>query len=137
MASRVFAPPIAEPSIEIGLASAPNAVGLVRKLVCEWYRHWQSPATVIEAAELVTSELATNAIKADGREFRVRLRWDGTCGYVEVWDADPNPPVQQVVDETDLGGRGLLLVSQYAARWGFYSSDGGKVVWAELRVAGA
>jgi anti-sigma regulatory factor (Ser/Thr protein kinase) len=132
MSSRVFAPPTAEPAVEIGLASTPNAVSFVRRLVREWYRHWQLPTAVIETAELVASELVTNAIKAKGRSFRIRLRWSGASGYIEVWDADPNPPVPRVADENAIGGRGLFLVAAYATRWDYYLSEGGKVVWAEL-----
>ncbi|MCO6008829.1 ATP-binding protein [Actinoallomurus purpureus] len=54
---------------------------------------------------------------------------------MEVWDADPHPPV--LVDAGDLGenGRGLLLVTALAKAWDYYPSDspiGGKVVWAEI-----
>jgi anti-sigma regulatory factor (Ser/Thr protein kinase) len=101
-----------------------------------------------EAAELVVSELVTNAIQATaGRQLpapvRLRLSSDGSRALVEVWDADSRPPqprpmeVDGVPDLVAESGRGLLLVATLSKRWGWYPERqyGGKVVWAELEAA--
>lgn len=132
MIGSVFSPPVVAQSIEVQLIALPNAVSLARRLVREWFRHWQVPEGVIENGELVASELVTNAIKAKGRTIRVRMRWWTGSGYIEVWDGDPSPPIEKEAGEADTGGRGLLLVGAYATRWSYYAADGGKVVWAEL-----
>jgi anti-sigma regulatory factor (Ser/Thr protein kinase) len=132
MIGSVFAPyPVAQ-SIEVQLFSLPTAVRLSRRLVTEWFRHWNAPDHAIQSGELVTSELVTNAINAKGRTIRVRIRWFGQSGYIEVWDADPQPPKPRHAGETDENGRGLFLVEAYSSRWDYYSAGGGKVVWAEL-----
>jgi anti-sigma regulatory factor (Ser/Thr protein kinase) len=133
MIGSVFSPPVVAQSIEVQLVALPNAVGLARRLVSEWFRHWQAPEHVIEGGELVASELVTNAVKAKGKTIRMRIRWGNGSGYIEVWDGDPNPPIEKEAGEADTGGRGLFLVGAYATRWNYYPADTGKVVWAELR----
>lgn len=97
------------------------------------------PEEVIEAGELVSSELVTNAItKTNTQTVHFRIRWHGQSGFIEVWDADPRPPAEQVAGSGDTGGRGLFLVGRYSRRWNYYPAGGGKVVWAELELpAGA
>jgi hypothetical protein len=57
----VFSPPNVTSSIEVELVAQAATVRFARRLACEWFRHWQAPTHAIEAAELVTSELVTNA----------------------------------------------------------------------------
>jgi anti-sigma regulatory factor (Ser/Thr protein kinase) len=132
MSASVFSPPHSLHAFEAALVKDPSSVRLARRFVREWYRHWRLPQDVIDAGELVTSELVTNGLKAKGHKIIVRFRWAHPAAYVEVWDADPNPPIPQQADLAALGGRGLVLVQAYAARWNYYPSEGGKVVWAEL-----
>lgn len=104
-------------------------------------------AGVAESAELVVSELVTNAVAATAaaeaggvpQPVRLRLsaRMDGQrvdAVQVEVWDAVsslPRPGRDAPPEEP--GGWGLVLVEAVSARWGSYPADGGgKVVWALL-----
>jgi hypothetical protein len=51
---------------------------------------------------------------------------------------DDNPQLPAVGDSPDLdaeSGRGLLIVSKTASRWGIEAGDGGKSIWFELAVA--
>ncbi|NUQ95479.1 MAG: ATP-binding protein [Streptomyces sp.] len=90
-----------------------------------------------DAAELVLSELVTNAVKhardPRGRlvETRIRRLADGRI-RIEVHDANTNPPVLRASSATDEGGRGLVLVDALTAhQWGVSSRTGvGKAVWA-------
>nr|WSY52727.1 ATP-binding protein [Streptomyces sp. NBC_00886] len=88
---------------------------------------------------LCVSELATNALVHGvpaGRQFRVFLRYDGHVLRVEVHDSGGGVlHVDAHPDDTDEGGRGLLLVDALADKWGVGERDLGKVVWAEF-VAG-
>jgi hypothetical protein len=62
---------------------------------------------------------------------------------IEVWDADPRPPVLTGLGEdgmpalADDGGRGLFLVAALSQRWNWYTSQqhGGKVVWCQLQLS--
>lgn len=103
----------------------------------------------IEAAELVVSELTTNAQKASVGLVRSRFggRWrlgvppirlwlysDKERVLIQVWDGDDRMPRPQGIDVEAESGRGLLLVETLSAEWGAYIPEGtsGKVVWAVL-----
>jgi anti-sigma regulatory factor (Ser/Thr protein kinase) len=100
-------------------------------------------------AELLVSELVTNAVKATADQqqaaIRLQLSSDNTRVRAEVWDADPQPPVPKDLTEDgtpDLqeeGGRGLFLVAALSSRWDWYRTrePPGKVVWCELEARSA
>jgi anti-sigma regulatory factor (Ser/Thr protein kinase) len=89
---------------------------------------------------LCVSELATNALVHGvpaGRQFRVFLRYDGHVLRVEVHDSGGGVPrVDAHPDDTEEGGRGLLLVTALADKWGVGERELGKVVWAEFGCEG-
>ena len=93
--------------------------------------------SLAEIAEVLVSELVTNAVKARGEMTRSCpvLLWVLPCcsGIVlVVWDASPLPPLPGDVGEEAESGRGLLIVQAVSARWvwDFPPGMGGKVVWA-------
>ncbi|WP_433181410.1 ATP-binding protein [Actinoallomurus sp. CA-150999] len=94
-------------------------------------------------AELIISELATNAVKAaPGKLIKVMITRDGEGSVLSVWD--PSPELPEVgsdpladLDDDDFdhnGGRGLLLVAAAATAWGCTPTpdQGGKWVWARI-----
>jgi anti-sigma regulatory factor (Ser/Thr protein kinase) len=89
-------------------------------------------------AELVVSELVTNALKASQsmheiRPFALCLRSDYKRLIIEVWDHSPREPRPAPEDGKDEGGRGLLVVEALSTRWGYQRTGySAKVVWAEL-----
>ncbi|MEU6349721.1 SpoIIE family protein phosphatase [Streptomyces sp. NPDC047072] len=80
--------------------------------------------------ELVVSELVTNAIRHAVGPIRLRLIHDRTL-ICEVFDGGATAPHLRHPRTTDEGGRGLLLVSQFAQRWGTRFVPEGKIIWAE------
>ncbi|WP_031160149.1 SpoIIE family protein phosphatase [Streptomyces durhamensis] len=80
--------------------------------------------------ELVVSELVTNAIRHAEGPIRLRLIRDRAL-ICEVSDGGATAPHLRHPRTTDEGGRGLLLVSQFAQGWGTRFVPGGKVIWAE------
>ena len=93
-------------------------------------------------AEILISELVTNAIKAsrqqaDASQVQLALLYDGTQLLIMVRDTSPELPQPVQVDAADDRGRGLLLVSQLSAQWGwsYLPAKSGKVVWAVTRSA--
>ncbi|MCZ4604387.1 SpoIIE family protein phosphatase [Streptomyces sp. Lzd4kr] len=82
-------------------------------------------------AELVVSELVTNAIRYGRPPIRLRLIHDRSL-LCEVSDAGSTTPHLRRARVFDEGGRGLLLVAQLAGQWGTRHARRGKTVWAEL-----
>lgn len=86
-------------------------------------------------AALVVSELVANAVAhASGETVRVVVaKLDGGAVEVSVSDSSRTRPVPRVAGPEDLGGRGLLLVTAFAACWGAEPQPWGKRVWAQVR----
>jgi anti-sigma regulatory factor (Ser/Thr protein kinase) len=82
-------------------------------------------------AELVVSELVTNAIRYGRPPIRLRLIRDRAL-LCEVSDDSSTTPHLRRARDFDEGGRGLLLVAQLAEHWGTRHARHGKTVWAEL-----
>lgn len=117
-----------------------RAPGRARTLVREQLASWEVNDAQAATAELLLSELVTNAVRhsraPQGRDIGVRLaRYDGVV-RVEVADAGPAVKLMpQVVADWDERGRGLAIVAALAERWGCCPRRHGigKAVWAEVR----
>jgi signal transduction histidine kinase len=91
------------------------------------------PGPLIPDAELVISELVTNAVRYSRGNIGLRLvLGDGL--FCEVRDHSAALPRLRQVGEDEESGLGLLVVSQVASRWGTRRTSEGKVVWCELPV---
>ncbi|MFB7946897.1 SpoIIE family protein phosphatase [Kitasatospora phosalacinea] len=108
----------------------PAAVARIRAAVTRRLDDWGLSEQAF-AAELVLSELITNAIRHAAPPIRVRLLRDRAL-ICEVWDGSATSPHLRYATDTDEGGRGLFLVAQLAERWGTRYPASGKVIWAEL-----
>ncbi|MGJ5803613.1 SpoIIE family protein phosphatase [Streptomyces europaeiscabiei] len=87
------------------------------------------------AAELMLSELVTNAIRHGAGPIRVRLLHDRSL-ICEVSDTSSTAPHLRRAATTDEGGRGLFLVAQLSQSWGTRYTPEGKVIWAECGLDG-
>ncbi|MFC0866160.1 ATP-binding protein [Sphaerimonospora cavernae] len=137
------------------LGSGWTAPRRARAFVRAQLGRWGLP-DLVETAELLVSELVTNAVRATNavssppivssmfpvtlRSVAVRLRLSARSRslFIEVWDASASVPVPRrdvgPGDEgLEEGGRGLELVDGLARRWGHHTArDRGKIVWCEL-----
>ena len=88
----------------------------------------------IEKARLVTSELATNAVRhASGDRYTVDVDVDHGVLRVEILDDDPSGSVEPGRPRPEAeGGRGLWLVDVLAQRWGVRPTPSGKAVWFQM-----
>ena len=93
---------------------------------------WDIDERVGHVATLLVSELVTNAIRHGRGSVELRLRRSPTKLVVEVLDYSGTLPQRRDAAVEDENGRGLLLVSLLAHRWGSRRTSTGKVVWAEL-----
>ncbi len=111
------------------LTDDPARVGWAREQAVRQLADW-GLGELAFATELVVSELVTNAIRHAEAPIRLRLIKDRTL-ICEISDASNTAPHLRQAHTCDEGGRGLLLVSQLADRWGTRQSARGKTIWAE------
>jgi anti-sigma regulatory factor (Ser/Thr protein kinase) len=115
-------------SLPAELTSARRARTLIRKPMRRW-----GLTELIPTAELLVSELVTNAVRYAQGKIGLRLVLEG--GLVcEVLDDSAALPRLRHPDDDDERGRGLQVVSQLAQRWGARRATSGKVVWCELAI---
>ncbi len=94
-----------------------------------------SAPDVVEAAELMVSELATNCIRHVHSRFELVLDRTDTQIRVEVTDFGGGAPELQLAGPEDLGGRGLRIVEMLSDSWGVTRrTPEGKTVWFELAI---
>jgi anti-sigma regulatory factor (Ser/Thr protein kinase) len=99
---------------------------------------------VLDAAEMVISELVTNAVRygvsrdaALPGQTPIGLWLFGEAGELMCMVTDPGSeiPVPRESSPFSENGRGLHVVSAYSRRWGWnLLEEGGKAVWALLRI---
>ena len=89
-------------------------------------------------AELITSELVTNAIRhvADNPAETIEITVARVCHpavvAVTVADSSPHGPVIRETAGTSERGRGLHVVAALSADWGWHPQPGGKAVYAVI-----
>lgn len=110
------------------------SVFLARRSTRQVLQEWEVDAGVVDTAELLVSELASNAARQSEEPIDVVLSLEAAFLRIEVGDSSHRMPVLPA-DEVDLdatSGRGLVLVEALATRWGVHSDGLGKRVWAEV-----
>ncbi len=125
-----------ETTTRLELPPRPTSPGEARRFVGEVLRdHGLATGEVVEAAQLLTSELVTNAVLHAAGTINVDVDLDLTAVRVEVGDASTEPPARRETSDDGTSGRGLHLVAAMASAWGVDSQpDDGKVVWFEIDV---
>lgn len=125
-----------EDFLELGALA--GAVPCARLHTWHVLREWNL-AHLCEGAEILVTELITNAVKASRamtQAFSVRLwlMYDSAQVLIVVWDASQQPPARVDAGDEAEYGRGLMLVEAISAQWGWYSREDsdGKFVWAIL-----
>jgi anti-sigma regulatory factor (Ser/Thr protein kinase) len=114
------------------LPAEPESPAAARRFVQRELAGHCDPAA-IEAAVLLTSELATNVVKHAGTPMRLDLRWGQGRVRVEISDDSHAMPHRvRTMDDYAPSGRGLVLVERLARSWGADERPMGKVVWFEV-----
>lgn len=90
------------------------------------------PQATLDAAELMTSELATNSVQHARTGFEITIH--GTTGEirVEVRDHGQGNPTVRSSSPTEPTGRGLRIVGGLSESWGVVPGLRGKTVWFSL-----
>ncbi|WP_329115734.1 ATP-binding protein [Streptomyces sp. NBC_01465] len=115
---------------------------LARLLAAKQLRTWDVPYDTAWRTEQIVAELAANAAlhgQLRGRGFKTALALDVEAGTVRVEVADARgerlPEAGEVPESDGESGRGLLLVTALADKWGTeLHRSGGKTVWALIAV---
>ena len=94
---------------------------------------------VVEIAQLLTTELVTNAIDHGAGEITLAITRASEDLRVDVSDAAPERPRTADATPDQTRGRGMLIVESLAAAWGIEPPSGGrrKSVWFRLRTSGS
>lgn len=111
------------------------APAAARRFVRETCAAWSVPQAVQEIAELLSSELVSNAVEHARSPSRLTLTCTGSTLRVSVHDYSPAPlprPRPRNIDAPR--GRGLHLVAALAQGWGVDQHPDGKTVWASLQL---
>jgi anti-sigma regulatory factor (Ser/Thr protein kinase) len=119
----------------LDLDAAPESAPLARRALAELLAG-TAFAHRADEAQLAASEMVTNAVLHGRQPLTVRVRLGQACVRVEVVDASPISPSFSMLDPTALTGRGLMLISEAADRWGVEPLEHGKAVWFELHAGG-
>jgi Histidine kinase-like ATPase domain len=85
--------------------------------------HW------LDEAQLVVSELCTNAVLHARTPFEVTVQVHPDGVYVQVWDDEAAVPIRRVSDDGSTTGRGLELVEAMVTQHGVQTVGPTKVVW--------
>lgn len=121
----------------LAISRDPTSPRAARRFISDFCKAAQLSEDICQVAALLTSELVTNAVRYGGS--RASLEAHLPEGSLRVTVVDDDPALPEVGDAPDLtgeSGRGILLVSTLAARWGVERlPTGGKAVWFELDIA--
>jgi anti-sigma regulatory factor (Ser/Thr protein kinase) len=142
-----------QPAAACELAGKPESARTARDFTRLTLREWHM-ARLSDVAELVVSELVTNALRhgllstrwmPGEHPIRLRLLRQNPYLMCMVTDPDSAGPVRIDSDNGAEGGRGLQVVESCSVRWGWQLLDAravgsrgpaggvGKVVWALLQ----
>jgi anti-sigma regulatory factor (Ser/Thr protein kinase) len=110
----------------------PRSAGRARRLVTAQLRDWDLD-DLADTAELLVSEVVTNALRHTRGPLRLNLRMQDSRLTCEVEDTESAGPVRNTADIHAEGGRGTELLDLLADAWGNTRTPTGKTIWFELR----
>jgi len=121
---------------QLSLPAEPASVAHARRFVRSAMQSLGASAAV-DDAELLISELATNALLHARSAFTVEVSRSHDRVRICILDASPRAPRLRSYGEDATTGRGLQLVQSLSAAWGVQPRRPGKTVWVELLVEGS
>ncbi|MEU4086230.1 ATP-binding protein [Streptomyces aureus] len=109
--------------------------GRARRLATAQLGDWGLEG-LADPAELLVSELVTNALRHTRGPLRLNLCVRESSLRCEVEDTDPTCPVRRDADPDAEGGRGTVLLDLLAGAWGSTQVPTGKTIWFEISIPG-
>jgi anti-sigma regulatory factor (Ser/Thr protein kinase) len=142
--------PIAIDAGRFALATLPTSPFWARRYIRQFLGSCRGIGSdTAETAELLVSELVTNAVRfagspAQAQQYSDRVqaglislsvRHFGEGLLIEVFDTNANPPVLTDAADDAENGRGLVLVDALSREWSyFFPPCGGKVVYCFIEI---
>lgn len=87
---------------------------------------------LVETAELMVSEIVTNALVHAATPIEVSFSFVGGGLRVEVTDGSPHRPTRRGYGPNAGTGRGIMLLEELVDEWGVVPADPGKTVWFQI-----
>lgn len=95
-------------------------------------------AAVIDDAQLVVTELLSNAMRHAEPPLELEVSLAGSDVVIEVADHSPDLlPRELPIDHSRIGGWGIGILSALSTSWGVRIFDDHKIVWVVLPATGA
>ncbi|WP_327088369.1 ATP-binding protein [Nonomuraea sp. NBC_01738] len=113
------------------------SIAEARRFVTYFLKNWPQADT----AELIVSELATNAVRHSdsgrfGGRFVVTLMGNTDIIWLGVQDeGGASTPALSTSAPDEEGGHGLILVAHLSVAWGVSGTAQGRTVWAVIHPA--
>jgi anti-sigma regulatory factor (Ser/Thr protein kinase)/anti-anti-sigma regulatory factor len=112
--------------------SAPLAARMFVRDACA---AWSVSAQVCEVAELLATELVSNAVEHARTSSRIAVTLTDAAFRLSVRDYSPTPiPRPRPIDIHSPRGRGLHLVAGLAQSWGGQPHSDSKIMWAVIPI---
>lgn len=108
-----------------------RSVGRARRAVTGRLDEWDL-GHLADTAELLVSELVTNALRHAPGPVRLNLRVTANGLRCEVEDTHLAAPIRRSATPDAEGGRGTELLDLLSDSWGSYETGTGKTTWFEL-----
>lgn len=113
-----------------------HAPGTARSHVRRVCERWSVDVEVREAAEIVVTELVTNAVEHAASRSVVEVERRTSSFRMTVRDFDTSAlPEATLPPPSSSRGRGLAMVAAVSREWGVHHHADGKTVWAEMATA--
>jgi len=126
-------PPLVRLHRDLPMHSSAAAAG--RQLVREACAAWSLSQDICETAELVATELVSNAVEHAHSSSRLTVTYTEAVFRVSVRDyCAARLPRPRPIDIGASRGRGLHLVAALAQTWCVDKHPDGKTIWANLRL---
>jgi len=125
---------------ERAFPARPSSAGIARVWLGDLFTIWNAAGLVpelagtevLDTAQLLLTELVSNAVRHSDHRIAVRLHVCGPRLRVEVEDTSDRLPVMRDQEDAATEGRGLRLVDSLADAWGVQMVARGKAVWFEV-----
>lgn len=122
----------------VDVPATPHGPAAARRVVAALLPAW-GLESVVDDAQLVVSELVTNAYRhapgTDSFELELVRRQHGV--RISLADGASIRPIIAELGDAHPSGRGMLIISKLASNWGTEEHHGGKRVWVDLERAGS